>query len=162
MRRVIRDAGGITAGLLTAVLCANVIGFTGLFAIAHGMQSTPTVTIARVANSVLVPLAAGLVLGAFKPRRPVVLAVLLVVVGLLGTYRSLGTAGLPHGWKIVAYLAQTVIVAMAASWSSRRRTSTGGRWGSPREARGPTNAVADERSEEARFARHDPTRLQLS
>jgi hypothetical protein len=126
------------------------------------MQITPTVTVVQVANLVLVPLAAGLAVGAFRPRRPVVLAVMLVAVSLLGTYRSLGAAGLPHGWKIVAYLAHTVIVAIAAIWMSHWRSSRGGRWGSRREAAGLTNTEADKRSEEARFAPYDQNRLQLS
>jgi len=114
MRALLRDVVSIAAGLLAAALCATAIGFIGMSAIAGGLQTMPTLTIARVGNFLLVPLAAGLVVGLFRPRRPVVLAVLLVVASLIGTYRSLGPAGLPHGWKIVAYLAQTVIVATAA------------------------------------------------
>src|SRR5438046_2786592 len=103
MRRLIRDVASIAAGLLAAVLCASAIGFAGMFAIARGMQTTPTVTIARVSNFILVPITAGLVIGALRPRRPLVLAVLLVVASLIGTYRSLGPAGMPHGWKILGY-----------------------------------------------------------
>jgi hypothetical protein len=160
--RLIRDVVSVTIGLVAAILTARAIAFAGLFAIAHGLQITPTVTVARAANLLFVPLAAGLVVGAFKPRRPVVLAVLLVVVSLAGTYLALGPDGLPHGEKILAYLAQTGIVAIAAVWMSHRHSSPGGRWGSPREAVGLTIAEADERSDEAHFARYDPTRLQMS
>ena len=162
MRRLARDAASIATGLLTSVVMAILVGRVGLFAMALGTDIVPTVAIARVANVLLVPLAGGLVVGAFRPRRPVVLAVLLVVLSLLGTYRSLGPAGMPHGWKIVAYLVQTVIVAIAAIWSSRGRSSTDERSGRRRKAGDLTNAEADNRSEGARFARHDPIRLQLS
>jgi hypothetical protein len=162
MRRLIRDAASIAAGLLAAVLCAIGIRVIGMVAIASGFQAMPTIVVARVGNLILVPVAAGLVIGAFRARRPVVLAVLLVVVSLIATYRSLGPAGLPHGWKIVVYLVQTVIVASAAIWMRHRRTSMGGPWGSAHGAGGLSNVEADKRSDEARFARHDPTRLQLS
>jgi hypothetical protein len=152
MRKLIRDAASIATGLVAAVFCARAIGFAALFAIAHGLEVASTVIVARAANLILVPIAAGAVMGAFRPRRPAVLAVLLVAVSLALTYRSLGPAGLPHGWKIVAYFAQTAIVALAATWTSHRNASSGGPSGITRHAADFTNAEADERSDEMEIA----------
>jgi hypothetical protein len=162
MRKLLRDITGVAAALVAAVLCAQLIAFVAMFAISHGVEIGSAAVVARVVNFVLVPLAAGTVIGAFRTRRPLVLAVLVVAVSLAGTYRALGPTGLPHGWKIAAYLVQTAIIALAAVGISNHRASTGGPQGDVREAVGLTNAEADKRSEEARFARHDATRLQLS
>ena len=62
----------------------------------------------------LVPAAAGAILGALAAH-PVRLAVPLVALSLVATYLTLGPAGMPHGWKIVEYLVQTLVIAGAAA-----------------------------------------------
>jgi hypothetical protein len=152
MSRLVRDTASIATGLASAAFCTYAIGLVAVFAIVRGMDSASTVMTARVASFLLVPMSSGVALGAFRPRRPVLLAVVLVAVSLVGTYRSLGASGLPHGWKIVGYFAQTAVVAIAARWASGRG-SRGGSWGRIRRAVGLRSDEPDERATEVRCPR---------
>jgi len=120
MGNIARSVLAIASGLAAAILCTRAVAI--IASLTLDSTSAPSVaTGAQLASIILVPVAAGLALGALAPRWPVFLAVVLVATSLVGTYVALGTAGMPRGLKLGAYVGQTALIALVASWANRRR-----------------------------------------
>jgi hypothetical protein len=121
----LRDLGALIAALFLSAGVNLLLGRVGLAA--AGASSTPmnTAAVFVVLIFFLVPAVAGALLGALAAH-PVSLALPLVALSLVVTYLTLGSDGMPHGWKIFEYVIQTAVIAGAAALVAayRRRAAT--------------------------------------
>jgi hypothetical protein len=120
----LRDLGALIAALFFSAAVNLLLGRVGIAAAVASQSPMDTAAVFAVMIFFLVPMVAGVLLGAFAPH-PVRLAIPLVTLSLVATYVSLGSAGMPHGWKIFEYVVQTAVIAGAAASVAayRRRVS---------------------------------------
>jgi hypothetical protein len=119
--RLARSLIAILVALFTSAAVGQVVGRIGIGVASASSDAISAAAIGVVILFFLVPIVAGVILGVLAPTRPGLLAVPLVILSLLVTFLSLGSVGLPRGWKIAEYMIQTVVIALVATVVASRR-----------------------------------------
>jgi hypothetical protein len=121
-----RDAVAVMAAYLVSATVNLVVALLGMgIAVRAGDPMSVAAAIA-VGMFFATPMVAGAVLGAIADR-PAWLALFVVALALTMTRLTLGSAGLPRGWKIAEYAFQTALIAGTAQLVAFKRLGSSGK-----------------------------------
>jgi hypothetical protein len=111
------SAALIVQGILGLAMKLATPSLSGL----TGRSLSVALIAAYLFGTVFPGIAAGLALGRLAPDKPSVHVAVVALLSPLGSYLIVDPAGLPHGWQIVGYGAQLMLIELVTLRTFRPR-----------------------------------------